>query len=144
MPDLSDEITPERFAQIRRILEGAVELPAGGRRSYLEAECRGDSDLRRQVESMLQAAEDSHAMLDQPAIGLETELTTGGNGMEPALSRRRLERGYKLSHFEILQLICPSKIFGWSAIIGVDQLLFTLVVSWPTTDRSASRSVLVL
>src|SRR5690242_2052934 len=105
-PDPPNAVTPERFAQIRRIFEAVVELPPGARNSYLEAVCERDTELRLEVERMLQVAENSHAMLDRPALELETELTTDdGKGLETRQDRRRLESGYKLSHFEIVQLL---------------------------------------
>jgi serine/threonine protein kinase len=49
----------ERFARIADIVLGAADLGAEERRAYLDRECRGDPDLRAEVESM--PAHDGHA-----------------------------------------------------------------------------------
>jgi len=54
-------ITPDRFAQIDRLFERAVELPHGERAKFLNQECGEDELLRKEVESLLAA--------DQAAAG---------------------------------------------------------------------------
>jgi eukaryotic-like serine/threonine-protein kinase len=46
-------VNPERSRQIERILRSALERPVREREAFLEHECRGDEDLRREVESLL-------------------------------------------------------------------------------------------
>ena len=46
-------MTPERFQQVDRILQAALERAPGERRAYLAAECGEDEELRGEVESLL-------------------------------------------------------------------------------------------
>ncbi|MFT7670457.1 MAG: serine/threonine protein kinase [Planctomycetota bacterium] len=46
-------MTPERYQQIKKLFNGASELPPNERREYLEAQCAGDADLLNQVQGLL-------------------------------------------------------------------------------------------
>ena len=48
-------MTPERWKQIRAVFEEAELLPPAGRPQYLDRACAADSELRREVESLLEA-----------------------------------------------------------------------------------------
>jgi eukaryotic-like serine/threonine-protein kinase len=50
-------MTPERMEQIGEILEKALALETDKRREYLDEACEGDSELRREVESLLASHE---------------------------------------------------------------------------------------
>ena len=54
-------MTPERFAQIDGIYDAAADRPAADRRTFLDRACGTDDELRREVESLLEAH-------DRPAI----------------------------------------------------------------------------
>ena len=55
-----------RWRHIEEVYQSASELPVGERDAYLRDACRGDEDLRREVESLL--AQASHGTpLDRPA-----------------------------------------------------------------------------
>ncbi|MBV8892326.1 MAG: protein kinase [Acidobacteria bacterium] len=62
-------MTPEKFARIREIYEGLLSRPALERRAYLEAECRGDEEIRNEVELLLNARERVPDWLAQPLLG---------------------------------------------------------------------------
>ena len=46
---------PERWRQIDRLLEHALELPPEDRAAFLDTTCDGDPTLRQAVEKLLQA-----------------------------------------------------------------------------------------
>ena len=46
-------MNPERWQQVRQIFQGALELQGQERGSFLERACTSDSELRREVESLL-------------------------------------------------------------------------------------------
>src|SRR5262249_47587661 len=46
-------MTPERWRQIKEILNASVALPPAERESHLAAACAADPDLRREVDSLL-------------------------------------------------------------------------------------------
>ena len=61
-------MTPERWQQIKGVLDRAVALPAGQRGAFLAAECAGDRDLQREVESLLASHDRAGHFLNEPAI----------------------------------------------------------------------------
>jgi serine/threonine protein kinase len=64
-------MTPERWAQIRRIFDAALERPQPDRAAYLRTACAGDNQLRKEVESLLASHAESGDFLDRPAIDLQ-------------------------------------------------------------------------
>jgi serine/threonine protein kinase len=50
-------MTPERWKQVESVFEQALEVPAADRAEFFKRKCKGDEELRREVESLL----DSHA-----------------------------------------------------------------------------------
>src|SRR5690349_16525412 len=64
-------MTPQRWQQIKTVLCNALELQADERQAYLAAACGPDTDLRREVESLIQAGSDN---VDAFADNLRTAL----------------------------------------------------------------------
>jgi serine/threonine protein kinase len=67
-------LTPERWAQIRRVFEGALERPLRSRAAYLSVVCAHDGELRREVETLLASHDESGDFLNQPAVDLQSSL----------------------------------------------------------------------
>jgi eukaryotic-like serine/threonine-protein kinase len=64
-------MTPERWQQIREVFDRAVSLEAGDRLAYLDTACGPDSELRREVESLLCSdREAGTGFLNTPAVDL--------------------------------------------------------------------------
>src|SRR2546422_3698027 len=61
-------MTRERWEQIDRLLGSALELDASQRSGFVERACNGDSELRREVESLLLAHEQAGSFLGSPAV----------------------------------------------------------------------------
>ena len=61
-------MTPERWQQVKGILEAALELDEAARPAYLAEACAADAVLREDVESFLEHGE-ADAFLEQPAVG---------------------------------------------------------------------------
>lgn len=80
-------MTAERWAQIKTILNSALERPKGKRREFLEAACGHDPELREEVERLLAGEEE--ASLESAAAGLR-------NRTAPELSP-----GEMLAHYRI-------------------------------------------
>jgi len=51
-------MTPERWEQIREVLEKALELAPGERSAFLEQACTSNPSLRREVETLLTSSDD--------------------------------------------------------------------------------------
>jgi serine/threonine-protein kinase len=65
------EMTPERGQQLKNLLAAAIRLPAGERPAFLDHACRGDMNLRRELESLIAAHESAEGgRLESPARSL--------------------------------------------------------------------------
>ena len=63
-------MTSERLLRIRAVYEAAVDSPAAARQALLDHECKGDEELRQEVERLLGAREKLPAWLAGPLLGL--------------------------------------------------------------------------
>ena len=61
-------MTAERWQQIKALFDRALERDAGTRPDFVRAECGGDEELLREVESLLAADESGGSRLEHPAI----------------------------------------------------------------------------
>ena len=59
-----DETRVERLTEL---LDRALELPSSQRREFIEAECGGDSDLRAELTSLLEASDSASGYFDNLA-----------------------------------------------------------------------------
>ena len=82
-------MTPERWQQVKGVLEEALELTADERSAFLDRACLTDHSLRREVESLLSCSNDvrSSFLKSSPNAGL------------------RLSKVTRLGDFEILSLL---------------------------------------
>jgi eukaryotic-like serine/threonine-protein kinase len=65
----------ERWQQIDKLLERALELEPSQRRSFLDEACAGDEELRREVETLL-VHEHRGSFLSSPAVELAAKMIT--------------------------------------------------------------------
>ncbi|HEX5230185.1 MAG TPA: serine/threonine-protein kinase, partial [Bryobacteraceae bacterium] len=94
-------MTPERWQTVRSVLERALELEGAERAKYLDEACADDAELRREVESLLQADEAAtHAFLTGKAIdhahlppGAEAADTLQGRRIGPYLVLEEIGHG---------------------------------------------------
>ena len=61
-------MTPERWRKIEEIYHAALEVRGDQRAAYLKEACAGDSDLLREVESLLAQAKTADSFLETPAL----------------------------------------------------------------------------
>ena len=95
-------MTPDRWQRVQEVLAEAAELPAASRGAFLDEACRGDPELRKEVDSLLsslQAA--SVGFLESPAIDAIPELSPA----TPGPASPSLARGTRLGPYEILALL---------------------------------------
>jgi eukaryotic-like serine/threonine-protein kinase len=65
-------MTPERWQQVDKLLEQALEKEPSHRDAFLEGACKGDTALRHEVESLLEAHEQAGSLLSSPALAGST------------------------------------------------------------------------
>src|SRR3989440_897186 len=67
---------PERWQQIKPILQSALKHAPGERSAFLAAACAGDESLRKQVESFIISHEQAGGFIEAPAFELMAESLT--------------------------------------------------------------------
>ena len=65
---------PERWQQIEKICQSALELDESRREAFLEEACGGDQELRREVESLLRFDKQGDRFIEGPALEVATKL----------------------------------------------------------------------
>ena len=66
----------ERWQQVKQFLEEAIALDAAERSSFLDRVCDGDSELRREVASLLSSHEQAGTgFLKTPAVDLKSAVS---------------------------------------------------------------------
>jgi Tol biopolymer transport system component len=61
-------MSPERYRQIKSILQAALELDPSGQAAFLENACRDDPELKAEVQSLLDHDGESAGFLEQPPV----------------------------------------------------------------------------
>ncbi len=61
-------MTPERWLQIDKVLQAALERPESQRAAFLDEACGGDEALRKEVESLLGFDERAQHFMEAPAL----------------------------------------------------------------------------
>ena len=89
-------MTPERWQQVKGVLQGALELSEQRRKTFLDDACRGDQPLRQEVESLLLQ---------------ENALTEGFLRSPVAVSEQEVDRdaaswvGRRIGPYEIIEIV---------------------------------------
>jgi len=64
-------VKPERWQQVDKLLEAALEQEESQREAFLKEACRGDEALRQEVESLLE--HQSEHFMEEPAVEMAAE-----------------------------------------------------------------------
>jgi eukaryotic-like serine/threonine-protein kinase len=88
-------MTPEQYRRIGELFDAALDTPAAARSAFLEKACNGDSQLRREVQRMLEKHLDESGLFLSPggtyALAEEREILPVSIG--PYLIRKQLGEG---------------------------------------------------
>lgn len=85
-------MTPERWRQVRSLLEAALERSADERQAFLDAACP-DPETRREVSSLLAVEHDAADFIETPAFDLHgTTDGADGDGASPPADPGLLDR----------------------------------------------------
>src|ERR1039457_5716870 len=60
--------SPERYRQIKSILQAALELDAAGQTAFLATACRGDPERKTEVQSLLDHGGKASGFLEKPPV----------------------------------------------------------------------------
>ena len=99
-------MTPERWAQIRQIFDGALERPEVDRAAYLRVVCARDDELRREVETLLASHAEAGDFLDKPAASISGAVsgithTLAGSSVDVS----EYPPGYRVGPYELQKCI---------------------------------------
>ena len=61
-------MNPERWNQVDRLLQSALDRPSTERDAFLREACAGDEQLERELRSLVDAHDEAHGFLHDPAI----------------------------------------------------------------------------
>ncbi|HWZ99701.1 MAG TPA: protein kinase [Candidatus Dormibacteraeota bacterium] len=91
-------MTPERWQQIKKVLEVALALDTAERGPYLDKTCANDADLRQEVESLLASHQPTGKnILDEPLANILAA--------EPAPARHAMGTGQRIGAYKIIEEI---------------------------------------
>src|ERR1017187_512781 len=85
-------MSPERYRQIKTILQAALEIDPVRRAAFLESACLDDPELKAEVQSLLDHDVNSVGFLEQSAM----EGVTAANHLQP---------GSRMGPYEIVEQI---------------------------------------
>ena len=87
-------MTPERYAEITRLCQAALELNASQRAAFLTQACTGDDELRAEIEALLAADAAENSFIDKPALEVAAQLFVG---------EQRQLAGQRLGNYHIVR-----------------------------------------
>jgi serine/threonine protein kinase/Flp pilus assembly protein TadD len=103
-------LTPERWQDVKRVLNAALELEQDERPAYLDEACAGDDSLRREVQSLLESGDDirSSFLRSPPGANLPAPEFNANGDVEAAFRRptdpdRFPLVGRSVSHYRVLE-----------------------------------------
>ena len=70
-------MTPERWQQINELYQAAVDHESNQRAAFLDRACAGDTDLRREVDSLIAAHDQAGSFITEPALKLAAKSLAG-------------------------------------------------------------------
>ena len=92
-------MNPERWNQVDKLLQSALDRPEAERDLFLRSACDGDEQLEHEVRSLLAAHERADSFLSVPAIELTARELNGPRGGEDSQAGRDPLIGQTLSHY---------------------------------------------
>ena len=94
-------MTPERWRDVERVCQGALDRPPEERTAFIERECAGDAELRGEVESLMRQQADAEEVLEKPLWDAAVEAFGDGEADQAP----RFRPGDALGPFEIVSLL---------------------------------------
>ncbi|MGI8811389.1 MAG: protein kinase domain-containing protein, partial [Pyrinomonadaceae bacterium] len=88
---------PRKWQKVRELFDAALQLLPDERRRFVDENCEGDEEVRREVESILANAEDAALFLEKPAVGEVVEAIVDNSA--------KIRIGQNFSHYKILRLL---------------------------------------
>jgi serine/threonine protein kinase/Tol biopolymer transport system component len=90
-------VTSEQFLRVGELYHAAMDLAPEARLDFLANACAGEDELRREVESLLQAHEQADGFIAGKVAGVVAEM--------PAQQQNPSLIGHNISHYQVLSLL---------------------------------------
>lgn len=90
--------SPERWQRLQALFYEALELPNDSREAFLEKNCDGDAELRKEMQDLLDSSE-------KPVDFLQRLVLAAANQMMAEKGRAAVFSGTHLAHYEIVSLL---------------------------------------
>ena len=90
-------MTPERWERLKQLYSSALEMPVEERAQFVAHECRGDDDLKHELDALLKANDEPTNTLDAPLLNL--------HDLYPAGKQALHEGDVLLRRFRIVRLL---------------------------------------
>jgi hypothetical protein len=87
----------DRWQQVEKLCQSALELEGSQRRAFLEEACAGDEKLRREVESLLKFDTRRDQFIEQPTLEVAAKMI--------AHDKPESLMGQQIGSYQILSLI---------------------------------------
>ena len=91
-------MNPDRWKEIDELFSAALALEPDKRASFLDKACAGDDALRKEVETLLASDQQSHVLIDSPALEAGAELLAERQAP-------RLSPGKSIGPYKIISLL---------------------------------------
>jgi serine/threonine protein kinase len=92
---------PERWQQLDKLFQSALEREPEQRAAFLDGACAGDEALRREVESLLAASKEAGSFIERPALEVEARSLADEQGNVGAESMV----GKTIGHYRVIALL---------------------------------------
>ena len=69
-------MTPERWQEVEKLCQEALELKESQRKAFVEKACAGDENLRQEVESLLKYDRRGGGFIEGPALEVAAKMIT--------------------------------------------------------------------
>jgi serine/threonine protein kinase len=90
--------SPDRWRQIETLFYEALELQPELRPEFLDKKCAGDSELRKEIETLLASAEQPMDFLKEPVVRAAHRMMSDDR-------RKMMAPGSQLTHYKIISLL---------------------------------------
>jgi hypothetical protein len=95
------EMKPERWQEIERLYDAALELASGERAAFLEKACVGDEALRREVDALLASRSGIDRFMEKPAMEVAAKALAQDQEQVPLAGMI----GRSVAHYRIVRQI---------------------------------------
>jgi serine/threonine protein kinase len=92
-----NETDPQNWQRVKEIFQGALERQGTERASFLDRECRDQTAVREEVESLLRSYEIAGSFMEAPAVAQAAESLAGAG--------QKLTPGQRVKQYQIVNLI---------------------------------------